>query len=601
MNLPGQPGVLPANTASGALVTRPVPVPEALPSTMARRWELFAPVLQSCVIASVDAARRALLDDAEGTLSESRRSLSFHGAREIGARQEHLPAATSQALLQLFSEPNELAASWRSDVGSFALHQLSERLTRSNAAGLDALGRRLHGAAPSEPVLMAERLAGLLNSAVRGSELSNHARNVLCTFFARHLESVLPGLAGLSTRPAATAEAPVEDLTERRSRAVPAARPPVPPCDAPRPVLEALRALQLEALEQEHDFDAWLCSRVRVALAAERVPYDVDAAERALGVIETSEQRFAALEEEATRPPLLLRALRRLRPVMALVSLRGSDQQSAMDSLLAALTQDCMDLESRSDPRTEALDEICGDVLACYRGETGELQRIAEETAARMRPIVSRQQEIRQRARSRALADRRRNAAKRAADAICERLSNRPELRPFIAEGWHAALVQAHIRFGADSAPWRRMLALGQSLLTAGSDDLAALRPALADALGMALAETMAVEQRLDALQRSLEQPADPTVLPSGVTGEPAPRDLSPLPDARPWLLADGRRRWLLVQPRDGDGEVLMADARAQKLQWYPVEALRSDFDAGRARLLTGAALMALWMAPDPG
>ncbi|HSG90813.1 MAG TPA: hypothetical protein VLA56_16470 [Pseudomonadales bacterium] len=580
----------------GALVTRPLPVPAEVPQSQVRRWELFAPVLNSCVAAAIDTARATLLEDAEGTLSEERRRLSFLAARELGARLEGLAGHTSAALVRLYLDPQELASAWRSEVGSFGLQQLSERLARAHGSSLVALGRRLHGS-QCTALDMAERLAGLLTAAIDGERLSAHARNVVCTFYARHLENVLPGIAGRLAEPRDTSE----ETTRRNARDDDTVRAPIVPAEgrssaviAPRPVMEALRDAQLLALENDPitDLVALVCER----LATTRAPYDPVAADRCIDAIDDIDRQIAAVSALGTLPRLVMHALHRLRPVLVQAALVHGARDPWLDALVGALCHGSLDLEERLDPRAELLDEICGDVLACYRGIDGELAVLVDDAVARLRQMNGRLGEIRHRARARALADRRRAAARSAADAICERLARRADLRPFLASAWHTALLQAHVRYGMASSAWQRMQTLGQTLLMADGNAFRRLRPALADALGLSIAESVTIEQHLDALQRTLDEPADPTILPSGAEVDTAGLDLTPIADAHPWLLADGGRRWLLVQPREGAGEVLLTDARARTLEWRSAEVLRREIASGTARPLISSDALNAWM-----
>jgi hypothetical protein len=140
------------------------------------------------------------------------------------------------------------------------------------------------------------------------------------------------------------------------------------------------------------------------------------------------------------------------------------------------------------------------------------------------------------------------------------------------------------------------MLDLGQELLVADPAGLQRLRPALVDALDLTEPDPTRVEQALDALARSLEQPADPTILPDGAPGPASSRDLSSLPDAHPLLLADGRRRWLQVQPEEGAGQVLLMDALALLPEWLRGDDLRVELEAGRVSVLDPDAVLTSWL-----
>jgi hypothetical protein len=269
--------------------------------------------------------------------------------------------------------------------------------------------------------------------------------------------------------------------------------------------------------------------------------------------------------------------------------------------LITTLVRNGLDLEPGvRDPREALIDELVGDLLACYVGTPAALGSVVDEALTRLDQLLVRQRELRRRGRDRASADRRRARAREAAAAASGRLAQRADLAGFVEGPWHGALMQVHLRFGADSAAWARMLELGQELLVVDAAALERLRPALVDALGLTESDPTRVEQALDVLARSLDEPAEPTVLPDGAAGPPSSRDLSPLPDARPLLLADGRRRWLLVQPEEGSGQVLLMDALALLPEWIRADDLRAECDAGRVSSLDPDPILASWSLP-PG
>lgn len=581
----------------GMLTAQPVPVPEELDAAQGRRWELFAPTLNACVVTAAQTARETLLEDAQRTTSETRRRLSFLAARELGNTVATLREQTIGALVRLFVDVDSLARSWQSEVGAFALQQLCERLVRTQQAPLVAMSERLANGKPCSADEMAARLAGLLAAAIDSDGLSAHARNVICAFYAQNLESVLPGLSGQHAAPGMPSAAGARPSAPRADGARRSDGRPAGPERIPRPVLDALRHAQLEALEDAPPVD--LVELVRSRLRDSRAPRNAEDVERAMSIIATEQQRIEAICRDGTLPPLLATSLRQLAPVVARARLApGGERHPEIDTLVGALLHGALDLAGGEDPRAELVERIRGDILACFRGDTGELTELVDEAIARLTALNGRQLEIRNRARTRALVERRRQAARNAADRVCQRLAVREGLQPFLELAWHSALVQAHIRYGADSIPWRRMLGLGQALLTSDRAQLLRLRPALADALSLAIAETTLIEERLDALECAVENASEPTLLPSGGTLE-ANFDARPLDADAPLLMEDGSRCWLLVQPRQGSGQVLIADALARRMEWLAADDLRARLGSGRVRTLHSEALLETWMT-DP-
>ena len=583
----------------GMLTAQPVPVPDELDAAQGRRWELFAPTLQACVVNAAMTARETLLEDAQRTPSETRRRLSFLAARELGAVAPSLREQSVAALVRLFVDVDSLARSWQSEVGAFALQQLCERLARTQTAALVAMSERLANGEPCSAEEMAARLAGLLAAATGSDALSAHARNVVCAFYAQNLEAVLPGLSGRSSAPGAVLPAGAGAPTPRVRGVAPAPMANQQADRIPRPVLDALRHAQLEALEEAPAVD--LGELVESRLRVSRAPRDARDVERALGIIRREQARIEALCRDGVLPPLLATSLRQLAPVVARARLApGGARHAELDTLIGALLHGTLDLAGGDDPRVELVERIRGDILACFRGDASELSELVDEAVSRLTALNRRQLEIRNRARTRALVDRRRQAARTAADRVCQRLTLREGLQPFLDLGWHSALVQAHIRYGADSIAWRRMLGLGQSLLTSDRSQLLRLRPALADALSLAIAESTSIEERLDALESTLETSAEPTLLPSGGTLE-ANFDARPIDADAPLLMEDGSRCWLLVQPREGAGQVLIADALARRMEWLEADALRVRLASGKVRPLHCAALLDVWMDEPAG
>lgn len=599
--LPGAAPGAPRRRA-GVLTAQPVPIPAELDVAQGRRWELFAPTLLACVVGAAHTARQTLLEDAQGASSEARRRLSFLAARELATTVATLRERTIAALVRLFVDVDSLARSWQSEVGAFALQQLCERLVRTQQTALVAMSERLGNGGPCSADEMAARLAGLLAAAIDSDGLSAHARNVVCAFHAQYLESVLPGLSGQSAAVDATrraggdAPAPrVRDVTQAAFASGESAR-------IPRPVLDGLRHAQLEAMEDKPPVD--MAELVQTRLRDSRAPRDANDVERAIAIIRSEQQRIESLCRDGVVPPLLAESLRLLAPVIARARLApGGARHPEIDALIGAFLHGALDLAAGEDPRAELIERIRGDILACFRGDAGELAELVDEAVARLSALNRRQLEIRNRARTRALVERRRQAARSAADRVCARLAAREGMQPFLELGWHSALVQAHIRYGADSLPWRRMLALGQALLTSDRAELRGLRPALADALSLAIAETTLIEERLDALECAAEHGSDPTLLPSGGIPD-ADFDAQPIEAGAPLLMEDGSRCWLLVQPREGAGQVLISDALARRMQWLAADDLRARIATGRVRALHSAPLLETWMADagrDPG
>ena len=577
------------------LVVRPLPVPAELGSTAGRRWELFAPVLHACLLATVETARTALLEDAERTAAPERRRLSFVAARELTTLSASVPTRATAALVRLFDVPEELETGWQIRVGAFSLQQLTERLQRRDRAALSALARRLHGPPGCSAAQMAARLAGLLAATLDCEHCSAHGRNVAGAFFARHLEDVLPGLAGRSS--ASTAGPSPSRVPAPQARSQEPVRERRAPL--PVPIARALTRAQLEALEAIPS-PPLLEARVRAALETSPAPVDAEDCRRLLERIPVLDARLERMTTRRELPQPLQDALLRLHPVLVHAHLTSGnrDPDDATD-LVTGLVRGCLDLEpGLGDPRETLVEELVGDLLACYVGRPADLGPVVQEALARLARLQSRQQQIRRRGRERASADRRRDRAREAAAAASDRLAQRQDLAGFIRGPWHRALMQAHLRFGPESTLWTRMLGLGQELLVADAAALERLRPALVDALDLTEPDPTRVEQTLDDLARSLEQPAEPTLLPSGTPGPASSRNPSPLPDAHPLLAAEGGRRWLLVQPQEGAGQVLLMDALALLPEWVRADDLRAGIDSGEVSVLDPDGVLTDWALP---
>jgi hypothetical protein len=567
-----------------------MPAPPELSGNAARRYELFAPALHACLHEAVEGAAADLFEDADRTRADDRRRLSFDAARALAAVRPTLRHRIEDALLRLFSDPDGLTAEWPGEVGAFTLEQLVDRLHRGHAETLEALGRRLHGrpdggrpGVRADAGAMAAQLAGLLAAVCAAGTLPSHARNVACAHFGRRLDAVLPALAG--------APAPRRTDTDRRTAPLVPAGEPLAVRSVPRPVVDGLVSAQREALEGR--IPGALARRCRRAVDGSAARFDARAADRAVEALAEDDALVDALGRRGELPPPLREALARLAPVLARSHLQHGRPNARTTALVRALVDDLADLTSDArDPRHELLDDLCGDLLARYTGDEAGFAELVEGVRERLADARRRLGEIRRRARDRALMERRREAAREAADRICRRLAARDELRTFLDEAWHGALLQAHLRYGPEAAPWRRMLVLGQGLLTADRRALATLRPALADALSLAVADAPEAERVLDALAERLGAGLDPTVLPAGRPEPTDAADRSPLPDHHAWRLEDGRRRWLLVQPEEGHGQVLLSDPLARRLEWMPAAALREAIERGAARPLSAAALL---------
>jgi hypothetical protein len=558
-----------------SLVARPLPPPEEFDAPRRRRWELFAPALAACLREALQRACEALFDEAGDTPAGDRRRLAFASATELAGRAQTLDGRCRAALIRLFVDAPGLTEAWQADVGAFALGQCSERLLRNRSEALIGLHRRLQRETLEDASPVADALAGLLAATFETDRMAAHARNVLCTTWCRRLETVLPGLAGApETRALATDAEPAALDGGTPSNTTPARRP------VPRPVLDALTRLQLLALERP--LGRGLVARVTAHLASTRTPFDAAAAERALVAIRAEDERLARLCDERTCPGALARALPDLAPILARVHCEHIPHHPAVTRFLDLLLTHLVDLdEDGRDPRRQVLEDVVGDMLARFRGEVADLEELFLDAASHLDDVARRQLELRRRARERALAERRRVRARHDADTICEHLSERDELVPFVERAWRSALVQAHLRYGPDSVPWRRMLVLGQTLLTAGRGDMETLRPSLADALSLVVTDAVEVEGTLDMLDEALCSPLETPPLLSTQRAATTPRTQSIHRDDLPWLLADGRRRWLLVQARDGGDEVLLGDALGRTLDWMSAETFDAGVDAG--------------------
>lgn len=568
-----------------ALVARPLPAPEEFDATVRRRWTLFAPALAACLRESLDRAAELLFEEADQAQANDRRRLAFASAKELASLARRLGDRDRSALVDLFVDPEALADSWQSETGAFALGQSAERLFRVHGDALVALHRRLHGHECADGQPMANQLAGLLAATVRAEELSAHGRNVLCTTWARRLESVLPGLAGAG-RSSATAPIAAPLLKDDRLPGEDGPRRLVP-----RPVLDALTRAQLQALEGTNEVD--LRATIASSLATSRTPFDPAAADLALRMIREECDALAVLGRDDRLPRATRRALESAAPVLARLHCEYAPPHASVLRFLELIVGGTLDLgDTTRDPRHQLLEDIAGDVLARFRGDVADLEELTDEAAEQFAPVLERQLGLRRRARERALADRRRLQARNAAESICEHLSARRDLVPFLEQSWRGALIQAHLRYGQDSIPWRRMIVLGETLLTARRMDLPELRPSIADALSLVIPDAVEVETRIDGLYVALRKPgveAEQTVEATLPPAVPSDRDH---PSELPWLLADGRRRWLVVQGREGAGEVLLCDALGRQVEWMDAFAFDAAVDAGEARRLVPTELL---------
>lgn len=571
---------------SDALVARPLPAPEEFDSALRRRWALFAPALAACLRETLERASEVLFEEADQTEAQDRRRLAFASATELAGLARTLDGRCRSALVRLFVDPEGLATGWQSEIGAFALGQSTERLQRSHGPALLALHRRLHEQDCADDASAADQLAGLLAATFETRDLSAHGRNVLCATWCRRLERVLPGLAGAQRSSARTSGSAPGPLG-----ASPPASDGGPRRLVPRPVLDALTRAQLQALEGPAAAD--LGARIATWLASSRSPFDPAAADRALRVIRAEADALATLRGDDHLPSATGRALTAVAPVLARVHCEYAPPHAATLRFVELLLGATLDLEDDArDPRHQLLEDVAGDVLARFRGDVADLLELTEDASEQLAPMLSRQRELRRRSRDRALIERRREHARRAADRICERLSARNDLVPFVERAWRGALTQAHMRYGPDSVPWRRMLILGQALLTARRAQLPELRPSIADALSLALPDAVEVETTLDELAETLRGPGADTEMGQAQDNLAASDAQRVHREDLPWRLQDGRRRWLVVQARDGGGEVLVCDALGRDPEWLDAEAFDAAVEAGDIRPLDPAPLL---------
>ena len=582
---------------TSALVARPLPAPAGLSELATRRWELFAPALNASLLEAVQAASEALLTDADETAAADRRRLAFAAARALHARLPRLPQRIPSALAQLFLAPEALEESLQADVGAFAVQQLADRLLRADARALASLGNRLHGERGLSAPTMAARLAGLLDLVVDGPTLPTHARNVVCAFFARRLEVVLPGLAGRTRGP--QREAPPTLDVPAPPRIEPGAETPAPPAaPAPRALLQALTRLQQEALDDRPVTE--LAPRARKLACASRIPVAPEALEQGLLCAEAEARALEKLLEDRRVPGAVAAVVTRLAPVLARSAVSLGARHPGAGAFVATLLQGALDLaDADRDPRLPLLEDLCGEALVRYVDDDGVFCELLESAHGELSGLRQRQRDVRTRARERACADRRRACAREATATACARLALREGLTPLVEGGWRAALQLAHLRYGPGSVPWRRMLTLGDQLLLADRETLATLRPAVADALGLALPDATEAERLLDRVLARPGAPLDPGALETDETDATEDRAEHRFADGHAWLLPDGRRRWVLVQPTDGDGEVLLVDALARHLDWLPATTFAAWVDRGEAVPLDPDALLAGWLAGD--
>jgi hypothetical protein len=580
--------------SSGPLVARPLRAPAGLSDIATRRWELFAPALNASLLEAVQAASEALLADADETAAADRRRLAFAAARALHGRLPELPRRIPNALAQLFLAPTELETAWRDSVGAFAFQQLADRLLRGDPAALAALGHRLHGERGLQAEAVAARLAGLLDQVIASDSLPTHARNVVCAFFARRMEAVIPGLAGQrrdSRREAPptlqTFTPPVVDTTALPTE--------VEPPEVPRALEQALTRLQQQALDDASVND--LARSAARLVAASRVPVDQAALGAALERVQREEADLDTLLSDRRIPAAVAAILRRLLPILARSAVRLGGRHPGAAAFVATLVKHALDLSDPDrDQRADLIEDLCGEALVRFVDDDRIFCELLETAHSELAALGQRQREVRTRARDRAAAERRRVVAREAAEAACSRLLQREGLRPLVEGGWRNALQQAYLRYGAHSAPWQRLLTLGNDLLTADRDALETLRPAIADALGLALPDATDAERVLERVLAEPGEALDPTELPHSLPPRSDPGACGTFDADLPLLLADGRRRWVLMQAGDADGEVLLGDALARKLEWIDGAALRLQVERGETSVLDAEPLLEDWL-----
>ena len=555
------------------LVARPLSAPEGVEGSRRRRWELFAPTLAACLQEALTTSTRSLFEEAnQARKGSDRHRLASTAASELAARTNTIEARCTSALLSLFLDADGLAAHWQTSTGAFALSLGAERLLSSQAAALGALGRRLHGASrsglPADARVMAAQLAGLLAAALDTENLPAHARNVLVMAWNRRMENVLPGLAGLAGR-ARQVSAPV---LARRS-IEPAGK--AQDMRVPTAVLDALTHAQLQGLDDEDPAD-WAC-RLRQRLASTSAGARTEAIEQSLSEIDAEAHALVALCGAMDTSPLAARHLRRLGPVLARIHIQHHPVHPAANAWLQTLLEATLDLTDGSrDPRLHVLEELVCDALTRFSGPGADLVGFLEGAYSRLEPCLRNQRERRNRSRDAALEDRRLLQAEERAESICKDLLERTALEPFVASVWRKTLMHSQLQHGEDSGPWRRLLTLGEALLTRPLRDLRRDRAAYADALSLVLSDASAVEAELDALYEALERTSEAPVAAAPTLDEgSAEVRRAPLDDG-PWRLEDGRRCWVLHE----DTDVLLSDALGQALHWRT----RASFDAALAR-----------------
>ena len=355
--------------------------------------------------------------------------------------------------------------------------------------------------------------------------------------------------------------------------------------------LDALTRAQLQALEDEAPAD--LSGQVRARLAAALTLQDPEAAHRGLLEIDAEVRCLTALCGAIDTSPLAATHLRRLAPVLARIHVEHRAVHPAIAAWLETLVEATLDLsDAARDPRLQAIEDLVGDALARFTGAHIDVEEFLKEAYDRLQPNLRAQRERRERARDASMEERRLAQAESRADAICERLAVRTALAPFVESTWREALAQAQVRHGIDSPPWRRLLVLGQALLTHRTSDLRSDRAAFADALSLALPDAFAVEAELDALYDALELATDAPVAAAPLPSEDAATELPNVPvEAGPWRLEDGRRCWVLHD----DGDVLLSDALGRDLHWPTRESFDAALDAGEIRRLSAAPPLGLY------
>ena len=571
------------------LIARPLPAPGGVEGSQRRRWELFAPTLAACMREALAASARSLFEEADrAPRGTDRHRLASTAAMELATRSSTIDARCTSALLGFFLDADGIAAHWQTSTGAFALSQGADRLLSGQTNALDALGRRLHGTKQGGPAVearaMAAQLTGLLATALDTEDLPAHARNVLVVAWSRRMEDVLPGLAGLQAGEQAAvspalAQRRIELADETLDRRVPTL------------ILDALTRAQLEGLDDEKQ--ANLSAQLRQRLTSVPTSISSDAVASALLEIDTEEQCLAALCGARETSALAVPYLQRLGPVLARIHLEHRPVHPAVSAWLETLIEATLDLsDAAHDARVQLIAELVSDALTHFSGPDTDVLDFVKTAYEKLEPCLRNQRERRNRSRDAALEARCLVQAREEADSICARLAKRTAIAPFVTSVWREVLMKGLIRHNADSAPRRRLQALGQALLTQPTSELRRERAALADALSLVLPDASAVEAELNALYEALELADDPRPpTQPALSDDTSGQKPEPPLGAGPWLLEDGRRCWILYE----DSEVLLSDALGRDLNWRARHSFDEALAEGEIRKLSAETPLMLY------